>query len=62
MLFLVEVQIDGIVYGFGKGFNKKIVKQVVVEFILEVLVFGLFKKVLDYQIFEVELEVYVNFR
>lgn len=58
MPFLAEVQIDGIVYGSGKGPNKKIAKQVAAESTLEVLVPGLFKKALDYQISEAELEFF----
>ena len=55
--FASEVQIDGIIYGTGKGSNKKLAKQIAAKSALEVLLPEMFKKVLGYQISEAELEV-----
>lgn len=55
--FASEVQIDGIIYGTGKGSSKKLAKQIAAKSTLEVLLPEMFKKVLDYQISEAELEV-----
>lgn len=56
--FASEVQIDGIIYGTGKGSNKKLAKQIAAKSALEVLLPEMFKKVLDYQISEAELEFF----